>query len=61
METVKEFENSLGKTQVLYFKDEDSYAVKLKTDYVNGYEQFKYKSEAIECFQFNCYWLENNA
>lgn len=60
MKVLKSFENRLGKTELIKYEG-GTYAVKLECpNVIHNFREYTYRSNAVETFQFNCYWLQHN-
>ena len=60
MTVLKTFENPLGKTELR--KYDDTFVVVLDSPKarLSKFQEYRYRSDAVATYQFNCYWLEHN-
>jgi hypothetical protein len=58
MQVLKSFENSLGKTELRKYDDE--FVVTLESTVLHKFQEYRYRSNAVQTYQFNCYWLKHN-
>jgi hypothetical protein len=60
--TLREFENTLGKVQLIKYDDENVYGVCLETNVDYGtFYTYNYRQDAMATYQFQVDWLIRNA
>lgn len=61
MEILRSFENGLGKTELRKY-DDSKFVVTLESPNagLHKFLEYNYRSDAMQTFQFNCYWLDHN-
>jgi hypothetical protein len=60
MTILKSLENSLGKTELRKYDDIFVVTLKSESARLSKFQEYRYKSDAVQTYQFNCYWLEHN-
>lgn len=60
MKILRSFENGLGTTELRDYDGEFVVTLKSESARLNKFQQYRYKSDAVQTYQFNCYWLNHN-
>lgn len=60
MKVLRSFENGLGTTELRKYDDEFVVTLKSESARLSKFQEYRYKSDAVQTYQFNCYWLNHN-
>lgn len=60
MKVLRSFENGLGVTELRDYDGKFVVTLESASAGLHKFLEYNYRSDAMQMFQFNCYWLNHN-